>query len=682
MYAKFFESIATATHFNLIKQSFKKAAMTFTTSAVADMDISGRRYTSILEMPTDFQMSVLSPAVWETCGRADVSGYNKKVIGANGRFSMVQAYNENGQRGNNVRVGREKSMEMDATLGDYDSQEAFIYNMLVSWLKALLSEDAVDGKIKFDQKGFSDSHVKYGLGNGLGDVTLDVTLGAPAPTLHARAIAQRDDLNYWTLPYVLKYNAVTLDQQAFYIAHVFGRERPSKLSFEFRIPSINVDALLLEPLGNDVEDETDFDQIDWTNAELMYTWIRDYVELNRCYKAFSAAMDLLGSLAFNPMPSYHEGIWWNNLLPIVHLAPFTPTRARVAATLDGEMLIDEVDSVDFFRSESLNPIAFLANSALGNYAVMMGLYMVLKNASYDYEDWTMALAAINEDTAMTRGIETRAQLISIVFGKEVTSLATDNCHMDFDFSGMDNNGLNIRNMTVLDPDYVPADKIELVVPYVSGSLFAGCINTELDGYQHLKGVSTVSIPERKTMGLRDSFTIANAYRLFGHQINIRDKRTDRHLEIWTNYREFYLPYFSFEQQYTDSDTFQIISSNQRSGRHDDILNARMLRSGDVLTLTISRVEIRMADYGCKSTLKCAAAKRSTKKIVFTPAVKGGGRHTVKNVKTVRALKRSDEQDFRDAGQDVAPQDPMVGDTGSKTLHASTDDPNLDVDAVD
>nr|QIP68062.1 coat protein [Erysiphales associated totivirus 10] len=629
------------------------------------LDTGKREYESQLEMSTDFVTVGLEPTHYEINVTGDVSGYNKRVLDSHGFVDLDAVITECTRSAMSTKLLPAKIHNVNATVTDCDSQEAFLYNMLVSWFKAYLSQGRDEG-FKISAKAFRDNHLVLPMANGCGDATYEIKLGVPAPTRSNRTyFTQRDETNFWERPYVVKFNARTPEQQAFYLAHVLGRESDHVLNVEFDIETIPVANTLFESIGEDLPEDVEFGQVPWNNPGLLHMWIRDYVVLNRCYVAYAAALDLLGSLAYHPMPSFHESMWWNNLDFCVRLAPFTPTRARIPNFADGEMAMEDVSIYEFFKTEAADLETFLLNSAVVNYAVWLGLYAVLENSSNGIDDWNCALRATDESTSLMQGADTRAQLSSIVFDREVISLASRNCYLDFDTEVMSDENRCFSALKSLDGSTPCEMEVTRPVPYVSGALLMGTINLEMECFRHLRAQQQIKTTRSGLYSRDHLLQIANVYRLFGHEIRALTAVGRRPLTLWANRRELVLPYFDLASKLDDDDKLLLKHSVRRPGRADPILNAHFLQGEELLSVSISRPVLKITDYGTRHERASVLTRRQERVVKFNPKVRNVNSST-KRVIRGKSRKSYPEQDFREA-----PLDPRAATPVGRVLDVAT-----------
>nr|QIP68085.1 coat protein [Erysiphales associated totivirus 22] len=615
-----------------------------------------REYESELQLASDFVSVGWQPSRYDLNVCGDISGYNKKLLDSHGFVDLDAVITECTRSAMSTKLPASKIRNVNATVADCDSQEAFLYNMLVSWFKAYLS-DADNSSFTIKAKAFSDTHLRLPMANGNGDIDYEVRLGVPAPTRTNKVyFTPRDETNYWERPYVVKFSARSSAQQAFYLAHVLGRESQHVLNAEFDIDSLPIGNTLFESVGEDLPEKIDFSSIEWTNYRLMEMWIRDYVVLNRCYVAYAAALDLLGALAYQPMPSFHESMWWNNLDLRVHLAPFAPTRARIPNFADGEMAMEDVTIYEFFKTDGADLDTFLLNSAIINYSVWMGLYAIVENAANGVDDWNVVLRGGDENTSLMQGADVRAQLSSIILGKEVTSFSSRNCYLDFDTEVMSDENVCFSALESIDGSTKTEMEIDRPVPYVSGSLLLGVMNVQMEAFEHLQAQQTVNIRQSGRYGRQDLLKLANIYRLFGHEVQVKSQHTRQPVNLWANRRELVLPYFNLASQYDDDALFLISGSTRRRGRADPILNAVFLESESSVQLSLVKPVLKITVYGSRVERASIFTRRKQKVVTFCPRVRSTGGSTKRVIRGT--LPRAPlEQDFHEANVSPRPGTP-------------------------
>nr|WGM49125.1 coat protein [Umbelopsis ramanniana virus 8a] len=520
----------------------KDGRFTVVNNTVVDVNQGNRHYHSDLSLTADFQVAGRKKRGNRGTLSTDYAGYNRKYITEDGNYDGVAALEEF------AKVSAEKGMmkpEVYTQLSKYtqaDSHEAFLYNMLISWYKAKLYSDSqgVDDVLKVKTSAYNDSHVVVALDQSFDDHTYELDLGYPVDqtTIERADWVLRNKELYWSRPYVLTYNASNPKQEVFYLLHTLGRNDVTALNFDIEIRGLNAKDLLLDPLNGRDYLPADYSDLDWSNHHLMWSWIVDYVKINRVEQAFASAFELLGALAYQPCPPTMEAAAWQEAEFCVVLADFSPTRGRLRTNLSGEAFKPYALAEEFLLSEAEAPGQFMASSALCNYYMWMGLYALLYNEARTRTEWRTVFSSVADELQVLYTAEARAACISVATGKEFSTCLTESCGMYIDTSRMET---TTRLNRILDLDGTIGDQIEIkyMPAPVSGGILLGTFSEQLLATEHLTG--TFQLPlisdEPTPMGHSDIMKTCLVYRLFGFDCTLREMYSQQEYQTWAAARE-------------------------------------------------------------------------------------------------------------------------------------------------
>jgi len=248
---------------------------------VAKLVVGEDHYKADVKLRTDFQAAMLSKTSVTRKGHSDYSGMNRQYISEQGIFDPGMALSEFARSGLEKRVVRETTLSILTKQTQADSHEAFIYNMLITWVKAYLynlSGDT-DGILRIKRMPYTDSHIKIPIKGDIEEHMDEYELGPPIEFDDEFEINWdlRNATNYWNRPYVLHYNGTTREQENFYLLHVLGRNINTSLHCDVGIPGLDTSLLLLDPI-NGRESVPGIPTIsNWTQHVKFWSWIMDYV---------------------------------------------------------------------------------------------------------------------------------------------------------------------------------------------------------------------------------------------------------------------------------------------------------------------------------------------------------------------------------------------------------------------
>jgi hypothetical protein len=336
--AQFIRSVVDFTYKRALEPRISQGQFSILNSITATVTNKIGTFHSNIDALVDFQCTGLKVRTFVTDTTTSYAGYNKKYIRDDGTYDPIPAFEEFAKNPVGRKISKEDASAIIKGMVMEDCHEPFIYNMLVSWYKAKLYKDthAVGDLLILKQSGLSDAHVKQQY-YGEPDHTKELQMGHPNPNKSEVTLNFRGMVNYWEYPYVLRYSTGSKEQTGFYLSHLNGREGNTGLNVDITLPGIDTSLLCLDPVGlHEYMSGSYFEDIPWTKPELLWSWIMDYVQLNRVEHAFAAAFEMLGSLSMQPINTYHEGVMWHEMETQAVFGAFRPTRGKVRTNLEGK----------------------------------------------------------------------------------------------------------------------------------------------------------------------------------------------------------------------------------------------------------------------------------------------------------------------------------------------------------
>jgi hypothetical protein len=539
------------------------------------VDKGDRDYRAQLEVSADFQM----------CGRrkrceindhyTNFSGYNKKYITDVGTFDAMAALEEFSRVTIEKRLVKEDTYTLLSQQVQADSHEAFIYNMLISWLKAKMYRESggKDDVFTVKTSPYKDSHSIYALDGIDEDRDHLISIGFPVDddmiSDNHWVLRTRD--NYWSRPFVLHYNAAGQYQEQFYLLHVFGRNQVTSLNFDVALPSLDTRSLLLDPVNGRGSLPSGFDSIPWGSPDMIWTWIMDYVRLNRVEQGFAAAMEALGAMAVHPTFPTLEACVWQKAQLVVVLGQFSPTRGRIRTILEGEPYVPFAAAPEFVIAEGKAPARFITASAVMNYYMWYGLYAIIHNEANTRHDWRSTFSSISEELRALVSPTARACAVSAITGREYSTCMSYGSAFFVDTKDMDN-VTELKNVTALDGTVGTSVPIDAVYAPVSGSLIAGTLAGDLEVIQHLKALQTVKTEGQRGMHYDKValLKLSSMYRMFGYDTTLRDNHSRAERTVWAAARECVVEPASLGFDPTNMTSWSLERVVQRPGRHCDL----------------------------------------------------------------------------------------------------------------
>jgi hypothetical protein len=585
----------------------------------------------------------------------DYSGYNKKYITDSGVFDADAALHEFGTTPLGRKVVKDEVLTVLKTTMGADSHEAFIYNMLASWYAARLYQDtgSTDKILKIKQSGLIDTHVNQEF-HGSNEILLEIPMNVPNPNVTELEANYRVAGNYWDKPYVLRYMSETPEQEAFYLAHLLGRGGLTPLNTDIPIEAIDTSMLLLDPVGGAQHKFTTLDIVPWTKADLLWQWMMEYVRLNRVEHAFAASFEMLGSLAMQPLGTYHESIYWHKLVTEVRLAKFQPTRARIRTNLEGEAYAKSTMAQEFMVDSASHPSHYLTDSAVYNYMFWLGLPALLEAASHDYDDPFDIMYGGHEYTEVLQSVTAKAAVISMLFDKEVLTNANQSAYITYDITPLRNR--------VIDVGYVGEREGELttlgtIPPCVSGSLIMGTVTADVQTLRHLRQRASIAIEPEMLFDQDSAMCLATMYRLFGYDTVMARKWSNVLISNYAAAADCLVSPLPLYSHSTPGDRIQFMSCERRSGRGVAIPEVASVK-GNTITMTHTTPVLDVTQFGRRT--KPAVSRVRLAKPSSTVHFKVAASTSFIRQTVMRKADLPAQSSFQGARVQATPENPVSG----------------------
>jgi hypothetical protein len=595
---------------------------------------------------------------------SDLSGINAKYFDDCGVYQNEVAMSDFLSTDVGKRVINKEQIESVINQSVTDNHTPFLINMLQSYFKAYFfsvstergnENEEHDAYFMADFSSYKDSHVT--IDHRISAQTSAVIDLGP-PSNKGGSLNDRNAANYFSKPYVVAYNANYADKEAFYIAHLHGRDRGSALNFEFPVGGIDVSTILLDrlmPFSDSISGDPG--SVNWTLAPLMWDWICDYVQVNRLEQQFAAAFELVTSLVFQPDPSTQEACAWLKAEAVIVTSAFKPTRARLRNNLTGVARTTDADLEGHLINVRTSPPSRLIRAAIMNYYMWYGLYAIIKDSAQSYDRWLDVFTSQTDVLENLYAPHMRAFAIANVTGQEVPTFMTTGCAFYYDFTNMS----RLEDIIVHERHDRATEmsiKLEAIYAPVSGSLLLGTFTGDLPAVQHVK--SLLSFTGR---GLSDEqytheelVMLATIYRLSGNEVTFRDEQALRDFTPWCNVNECIPEPAAIGKMRTQHMPIYPLYSDPRPGRSFVIAQVQQVVRAGTIKMTIGRPSIEPIKYRTAQTpLKVYYQPKPRKPFVMHGKVDARF-SAVKAKFTARPL-RSDEKGFQVAKHSIPVQVP-------------------------
>jgi len=367
-----------------------------------------------------------------------------------------------------------------------------------------------------------------------------------------------------------------------------GRTRTSGLNFDIEIPGIESRALLLDPVNGPNHLPANYLEIPWHEPETIWSWIMDYVLLNRLEQSFASAFEALGCMAVQPCWSSLEACQWQAAQLVLVLGQFSPTRARIRSTLTGEYYNPNAGARDFMFHEVTAKTHFLVASAMTNYYMWYGAYSLLHNEARSRSVWQTVFTSTAGQLGILKSPLMRAATVSVVTGREYASSMSYGCGVYLDTSAMQD---VVKLGPVVSPDGSVSEIVNIDALYapVSGCLMLGTYAGDLDTLEHLKSIQRMPHGKylEEHLTTEQLTVLANTYRLYGHDVVFKNVMTGAEVIAWASSRECIIEPASIGFDTQLPGTLKPIINVPREGRRHVLPTIGSLMSADNAALTIS-----------------------------------------------------------------------------------------------
>jgi hypothetical protein len=646
--------------FNNSKHSFKmnNGRFTIANQTFATLKCEQNAFHSDLTLRGDFDMVGRPTVVVNTVPLTNWLGINRAYVSEDGVYEPELAIKEFARSAVSKRLVKEHTMAILAKQVQTDSHTAFLYNMLISWVRARIYQDngATDGILRLSLSPYKDAHSTVDLGRGADDHVFEYTLQPPVnrDQVGDLVIQERAEANYFESEYVFRYACDSSAGFLFYVYHMLGRTELSAMNGEVRIPPLSLAKVLFERVSGRVHEIDGDEDIDWSDDKWIWAHIVSYVAENRLSSQFAAAYETLMCSLVQPRPSTMEAtIYWQCPITIV-LPPFMPTRAKIPTALTGEEYALDPLAKEFVADFSRAPAVGIARAALLNYIHWYGAYAVIENEIGNERDWYLSIISRAGGLALLEQPTTRAAVTSIITGQEVSTCMSDDCYMYINFERLARNHSyvvctspdgSLKPESVVDVPYIP--------PPVSGALITGATNAALPATYHLSPtqhiIDDIGTEDSKYMF---SLRLANAYRLFGHMVAFEDDAGDA-VVPWAPVHELIINPVSMKKRPNRKYTLRPMYSERRAGRCIPIPAVYEREQHPEMTLTLAKPVLVICPYGScdRPAPPRVVLARKPKPIQFS--VRSTATATYKRSEIV--VKTGDQSGFQAVTSAIAPR---------------------------
>nr|UVG55947.1 putative capsid protein [Poaceae Liege totivirus 15] len=530
--------------------------------------------------------------VFKVVGHNDLRGVNKKLIRADMdtvdtialRSFVSKAYSVK----TDLRTGWVYSAEYTPVS---DSHVAFIYNMMISWYKAVLWKGAYEtgdatratnllpATITVRRYNYKDSHVIVSHGEGE-DGELDVTFDIGPPSgvdpagddmVHAFSFnaLSSERMEVVLLPNISKH------ANTWYIQHLVTRTNTTPFNFDVKVPGVQLQNLSTRTTsGNDALYEGD-ENIDWTDADSMWYWMCSYVTENRVQSQFAAAFELFSSVAYRPVADSAEGFLYSTVPTQIYIPEPHYYRARFPGLMEDEPWMTPHDAHDMMLRTGADAHALLAMAGVSNYIAHIGAVSVASEGHMVEQNLVLgAQFAIHSNTYMERPTEHRAACIYAVLGREVFTHFTSGMGViypttsyttigRYPFARRSSATSDIRGFDLTGSGLAHGGKMPLPA---SPALLYGKVSDQLTALQHCRPIIKWNFANGvdSILSLEEAFTLANLYRMAGYDSTFSCVQTGATVAPYSSLKAMSLSLSTMSFNPRLNSTYQVVDFKNRN----------------------------------------------------------------------------------------------------------------------
>jgi hypothetical protein len=437
---------------------------------------------------------------------------------------------------------------------------------------------------------------------------------------------------------------------------MLGRTEVYEMNGDVRIPPLTLAKVAFERVSGRIHEIDGSEEIDWGDDRWIWALIVSYVAENRLSAQFAAAYETLMCALVQPRPSSMEAtVYWRCPITIV-LPPFMPTRAKIPTALVGEEFTIDPLAKEFVTDFSRAPAVGIARAALLNYMHWYGCYAVIENEVNHDLDWQLSLASRAGGIGLLEQPTTRAAVTSVITGHEVTTCMSEDCFVYINFEHL----ATICAVVIASSPDGSYNVGQVVVPRMmppptSGCLILGATNAAVPAVYHLTASQQiVDIQNDDDVKYMFAVRLANAYRLFGHEVGFENLDGEV-ITPWAPVKELVIDPTSMGRKVGRHYTARPTYSDRRPGRSVPLPAIYEQATHEDMLLTIAKPVLVICPYGSKDRIAQTRVVLTRKPKPITFSVRSTA--TASYRKSEVTVKKGDQSGFHTATSVVAPRHP-------------------------
>nr|UYL95652.1 MAG: capsid protein [Tonghua Totiv tick virus 1] len=595
-------------------------------------------------------------------GHSDLRGINKRLIKSDMdtidtaalRSYVSKAYTVK----TDLRAGWVYSAEY---VPPADSHVTLIYGMLSSWYKALLwthanangkatkATSTTPARVTMLRDNYKDSHVTVTRQQDeAAQTTIEIDIGEPNDVDPAG-----DDFVF-----AFSFNAMATDRDevvllphlsskayTWYIKHVAPKTTTSEFNFDIKLPGIEPHKLSVRTTsGNDPVYAVSED-LDWTDAASMWSWLSAYVVENRVESHFAAAFEIFSSVVYRPIADTAEGFLFSTLDTEIVLPRPRYYRARFPGLLEDDPWMVPAEAHSMLLRVGIEAHAVLGMAGVSNYVAHIGAVATAMEGTLVESDLNLAIArGIHSNPYMDKASEQRAACIYAVLGREVQTALTSGMGVRYpvrEYGDMvrypnarktaessDVTGFDINSAGI-------APGGQLVLPASPALLYGHC-SEQLTALSAFTANLGFSLPNGRDsiLQLEEAFKLANVYRAAGYDPEFVDVQTGQLVRPFSSLKALAVQLSSMRYKPEYATTYQVAGFKIRNAdRLQRLPTPEVFMDMSTINVTINTGSYNMEEFGRRGVSVVTNYRRAREMKRISVRVSGGV--TIGEVKVAR-----------------------------------------------
>lgn len=609
----------------------------------------------------------------------DYSGIDKEIIQSDGQLCIDTGISKMVAANMVPRNAALSISNSFAVTGMADSHVSFIYNMLVSWAKAVVYEanqqngiEQPADQVRVMRRNYQDRHItvtKYEGEQALTDVyiNLDKPNDKVLGPMHRYKtnVGRDDDINI--RPDVVILPDGNEHDMHFYVTHLLGREEESAFNFEAPIEGIDsinrVSFIYPAYMGTLTLRKDQYDKSYYVQARLIWDLIIRYVSVNRVERQLGAAYQALSDCMYRALPDVAEGFAMREAWTNIYLPKPAYSRGKIPVSVQGDPYVSPSDSHLLTLTEYDKPIKYLILGGIMNYYASAGQYVAALHLRKSYPGLDYAYGYMcAKIPALTRPGTALSAARNIATGRIPPHMNYQQTGVVYDirgyfrYEGQIHSVVeeNLKSEEFVDYEFDGDRLITGTKHYPPVPLYGlyGLIRGDMRHVDHLR--SNVEFTFKRTTRLteRELMVVANIYRLAEYNVKVEHAESGKIKQPWTSLDSPAINPMQVAGKWNRENIYYLEAISQRKNPRLQMPDPARGTIGQSISMTVSNLDIAITKPNRRHVL--TYDNRYCVEEAEIPDIQIWGDVGIETVAitTLPAEEIVDVQDFRPVGREV------------------------------